>query len=125
MSPKQQAFSLLLFFLHQAYYLLALFSARDHSEACSKLGDGVLEVTRHLLEFFFSKSSWLWSVGVHIFSVAPKTTRTTLKKINHFVTSFLLQKMSFNLSDRLSTKGTRKCFGTLLSTRKFEMAVVT
>ena len=39
--PKQQVFFLPLQFLHRAYYLLALFSARGHSEAALKLGDGV------------------------------------------------------------------------------------
>ena len=33
--------------------------------------------------------------------------------------------MSFVLSDRLSAKGTRESFGTLLSTRTIEMAVLT
>ena len=33
--------------------------------------------------------------------------------------------MSFILSDRLLAKGTRESFGTLLSTRTFEMAVLT
>ena len=55
------------------YELLALFSARGHSEAGLKLEDGVLEVTRHLPEFFIlSKSSCLWSICVHYFSVATE-----------------------------------------------------
>ena len=33
--------------------------------------------------------------------------------------------MSFILSETLSAKGTRESFGTLLSTRTFEMAVIT
>ena len=53
MSSEEQAIFLSLHFLHQAYYLIAFFSARGHSEAGLKLGDGVLEVTRHLLEFLF------------------------------------------------------------------------
>ena len=40
------------FFLHQADNFLALSSARGPREAGLKLGDGILEVTRHLLEFF-------------------------------------------------------------------------
>ena len=61
--------------------LITLFSARGHSEAGLKLGDGVLEVTRHLLEFFYlSKNSCLWSVCVHFFSVAPKKNKNDVKK---------------------------------------------
>ena len=53
--PKQQALSLSSYFLHRAYYLLALFSARGYSEAGLKLGDEVMEKTRQLLEFFLIK----------------------------------------------------------------------
>ena len=38
--PKQEAVILSLHFLQRAYYLLALFSARGHSEAGLKLGVG-------------------------------------------------------------------------------------
>ena len=79
--PKQEAFFLPLHFLHRAYFLLAFFSARSHSEAGLKLGFGVLDVTGHLLDFFLSKSSCLWSVCVHFFSVAPKKNKNNVKKL--------------------------------------------
>ena len=95
--PKQQSLSLLLYFLHRAFYILALFSARGHSEAGFKLGDRVLEMTCHRLDFFLSKHSCLWSVCYHFFMVAPKKTETTLNKISL----------------------TPESFGTLLNTRTF------
>ena len=54
-----------------------------------KLGVGVLEVTRHLIEFFsLSKSSCLWSVCVTSFQLLQKN-KNDVRKVSHFVTSTL------------------------------------
>ena len=89
--PKQQALSLPLYFLHRAYYLLAFFSARGHSEASLKFGAGDLKITHHLLEFFLFFKELMLVVCLRPFSsIASKKTRTTLKIVTHFVTSFTL-----------------------------------
>ena len=80
--PKQQALFLPLHFLRRAYYLLALFSTRGHTEAGLKLGDGVLEVTRNLLEtFLFIKELMLVVCLRPLLFGFFKKSRTTLEKL--------------------------------------------
>ena len=89
MSLEAASFTLPLIFLSSSLLLISfILSSRSlRLKAGLKNEDGVLERTRHVLEFFYlSKSSCLWSVCVLFFSVVRKN-KNDFKKISHFVTS--------------------------------------
>ena len=80
------------FFLHRAYYLLSIFSARGHSKVGLKFGDGVLEVTRHLLVFFlFIKGLMLVHCLHPLLFGCSKKNKTEVKKFSHFVISSIVE----------------------------------
>ena len=85
--PKQQALSLLLYFFHRVYYLLALFSARTHSEAGLQHGNGFLELTRHLLEFLYIKELMIVVFLRPLLFGCSKKNTNDVEKISQFVTS--------------------------------------
>ena len=70
--------------------LLTLFSARGHSEAGLKLGDGVLEVTRHLLEFFIYQRAHACGLFASTSFRLLQKNKNDVKKFSHFVTSSTL-----------------------------------